>query len=105
MSEVALVVIQPVQPDRYEEAKAALGAIVEAVHANDEGCLLYALHGVPGDRSRLIMIEKWASQEALEAHIAQPHVARLADIDALDGPGEVNVVESLGYGDPAKAAL
>ena len=105
MSEVALVVVQPVDPDRYDEATNALGAIVEAVHANDDGCLLYALHGVPGDRSRVVLVEKWASQEALDAHIAQPHVAALADIQALDGPGEVIVLETLGYGEPVKGAL
>jgi quinol monooxygenase YgiN len=105
MSEVVLVVTQRVHPERYEEAKAALGAMVEAVHANDEGCVLYALHDIPGDRTRLVCLEKWSSQEALEAHAARPHVAALTDVEALDGPPEVTVLQPLGYGDPVKGTL
>lgn len=105
MSEVVLVVTQRVHPDRYEEAERALGAMVEAVHASDDGCLLYALHGVAGDRTRLVAVEKWASQHDLEAHAAKAHVTRLADVEALDGPPEVTVLAPLGYGDPAKGTL
>jgi quinol monooxygenase YgiN len=105
MSEVVLLVTQRVHPDRYEEAQRALGEMVQAVHAHDDGCLLYALHAVPGDRTRLVCVEKWASQDDLEAHAAQAHVTRLADVPALDGPPEVTVLAPLSCGDPAKGAL
>lgn len=104
-AEVVLVVTQRVHPDRYEEARAALAAMVQAVHERDQGCELYALHGVVGDRSRLIVIERWASQAALEAHAGRPHVAALADVAALDGPPEVTVLEPLRVGDPRKGSL
>ena len=105
MSEVVLVVTQKVLPDRVEEARAALREAIEAVHARDEGCELYALYAVPDDPARLVMLEKWTSQEALQAHARKPHIVALAGVEALDGPPEVVVLEPLGYGDAAKGRL
>lgn len=103
--EVVLLVTQRVHPDRHQEARAALAEMVQAVHARDEGCRLYALHGVAGDPSRLIMIERWASRAALEAHAGRPHVAALAHVEALDGPPEITVLEPLTVGDPVKGSV
>jgi quinol monooxygenase YgiN len=44
------------------------------VHAHDDGCLLYALN--EGD-DRLVMVEKWASAEALDEHSRGPALAEL----------------------------
>ena len=57
----------------YEEA-------IARVHAEDEGCELYALHE---DAESLVMIEKWTSAEALQSH---GRGAALADMrPKLDG--------------------
>ena len=100
-----LVVTQRVHPERYDEARAALAKMMQATHERDEGCHLYALHAVAGDKSRLVVIERWASKAALKAHARQPHVAALADVEALDGLPEVTVLEPLNVGDLAKGAL
>lgn len=51
------------------------------VHAHDEGCELYALH--EGD-DRLVMIEKWSSEQALETRGAgeaiRPHAAAAGQV-------------------------
>ena len=61
-------------PGSRDTARAALQAALPDVHA-EEGCLLYALHDA-ADGS-LILIEKWASREHLEAHASGEPVARL----------------------------
>jgi quinol monooxygenase YgiN len=44
------------------------------VHKEDAGCELYALHE---GQDRLVMIEKWASEAALNAHLKAPALADL----------------------------
>jgi quinol monooxygenase YgiN len=58
---------------------AAFEKAIQRIHAEDAGCLLYALHEAP---DRLVMIEKWADQAALEAHSRGAGPAQLtADLD------------------------
>jgi quinol monooxygenase YgiN len=73
---VAVVVVATIRPlpEHREAVIAALEKAIAAVHADDEGCLLYALHEVD---DRLVFIEKWASQEALDAHSRGPALAGL----------------------------
>ncbi len=49
-------------PEHRAEVIAAFEAAMEKVHAEEGGCLLYALH--EGPDGRLVMIEKYASDEA-----------------------------------------
>jgi quinol monooxygenase YgiN len=64
MSIVLVATIVPV-PEHRAEVIAAFEAVITRVHAEDVGCELYALHEAD---DRLVMIEKWASQDALDAH-------------------------------------
>lgn len=70
---VVVVTIIPV-PEHRSEVIAALERAITLAHAEDEGCLLYALH--EGD-DRLVEIEKWSGPEALDAHLRGPAVAQL----------------------------
>jgi quinol monooxygenase YgiN len=78
-------------PDGRADVVAAFEAAVARVHVEDEGCELYALH--EGD-DRLVMIEKWTSPEALDAHARGPALVELNG--RLDGllvrPTEVRVL-------------
>ena len=74
MPVVVVATIRPL-PDRRAEVIAAIEATIAQVHAEDDGCLLYALHEGP---DRLVMIEKWESADALKAHAASPHMAAYA---------------------------
>lgn len=57
------------------------------------GCLLYALHKTAGATGEFVMIERWASQEALATHIQGGSVQEIIGVlgDLLAGPPEVRV--------------
>src|SRR6266542_4114699 len=58
---VVVATIRPL-PEHRAEVIAAMEKAIADVHAHDDGCVLYALH--EGD-DRLVMVEKWASADAL----------------------------------------
>lgn len=70
----------------------------------EDGCELYALHEAD---DRLIMIERWASQEALDTHSKGAALAGLNPRLAgkVAGPPEVIVLQAVPAGDPAKGQL
>ncbi|MET8683130.1 putative quinol monooxygenase [Streptomyces sp. NPDC004732] len=74
MSQPIQLVIQiTTQPGRGKEQTAAYERIAPLVRAED-GCLQYDLHQVSGEPDRFVLIERWASQEALDAHDVTPHM-------------------------------
>lgn len=42
------------------------------------GCLQYDLHAVVDAPDRFVVVEQWASREALDAHLASAHMATYA---------------------------
>lgn len=64
------------QPDHRDAVLDALSAMLAPTRA-EAGCRQYDLHVDHADPNRLVMIERWDSQAALDAHIASPHMARL----------------------------
>ncbi len=81
----------------------AIRLAIPKVHAED-GCELYALHQAD---DRVMMIEKWASREALGAHSQGAALAALRSQLAgkIAGPAEVIVLEAVSAGDPGKGQL
>jgi len=73
------------------------------VHAED-GCELYALHRA---EDRLVMIEKWASPEALSTHSRGPALAAMNPQLAgkVTARPEVIVLQAVPAGDPPKGEL
>lgn len=102
MSVVVVAIIRPLAEHR-EEVIAAFKDTIELVHGED-GCELYSLNEAP---DRLIMIEKWASAEALAAHSKGANLAALNPKLAgkVDGRPEVIVLQQVPAGDEAKGAL
>jgi quinol monooxygenase YgiN len=102
VSVVVVATIIPL-PEHRDEAIAAYIGIIAKVHAED-GCELYALHQA---EDRLMMIEKWASREALGAHSRGAALAELRSQLAgkLTGPAEVIVLQAVPAGDPPKGQL
>lgn len=92
-------------PEHRAEAIAAFAAAMEKVHAEEDGCLLYALH--EGPDGRLVMIEKYASDEAVAAHRSGAGLAAL--IKNLDGkmsaPMDVQILSPHPAGSAQKGAL
>jgi quinol monooxygenase YgiN len=102
MSVVVVATIKPL-PEHADAVVAAFTEVIPHVHEED-GCELYALHQT-GDR--LIMVEKWASPEALEVHSKGANLAALNPKLAgkVAGPPEVIVARAVPAGDPAKGQL
>jgi quinol monooxygenase YgiN len=102
MSVVVVATIRPVAEHR-DEVIAAFKEAVEQVHGED-GCELYSLNEAP---DRIIMIEKWASPEALAVHSKGANLASLNPKlrGKVQGPPEVIVLQQVPAGDPAKGAL
>ncbi len=65
-----------VQPGKEEELVAAMTAVVGPTRA-EEGCLEYHLYRSPEVPTRFLMIERWASPQALAAHLETPHIKAL----------------------------
>jgi quinol monooxygenase YgiN len=92
-------------PEHREEAIAAFEAAIEKVHTEEDGCELYALH--EGPDGRLVMIEKYASDEAFAVHRAGGGLAGLVESlkGKLSAPMDVQVLTPRPAGSPAKGAL
>jgi quinol monooxygenase YgiN len=73
MSVVVVATIYPL-PEHRDEVVSLYKAAIARVHAEDEGCELYALHE---DEDSLVMVEKWTSSEALRAHGAGAALAEM----------------------------
>jgi quinol monooxygenase YgiN len=102
MSIVIVATIVPL-PEYRDEVIAAFKETIGRVH-DEDGCELYSLNEAP---DRLIMIEKWASPEALAGHSKGVNLAALNPKLAgkLSAPTDVIVLQQVPAGDPAKGAL
>jgi quinol monooxygenase YgiN len=102
MSVVVVATIVPLAEHR-DEVIAAFKETIEQVHSED-GCELYTLNEAP---DRLIMIEKWASPDALRVHSKGAALAALNPKLAgkVAAAPEVIVLQQVPAGDPAKGAL
>lgn len=102
MSVVVVATIVPL-PEHREEVIAAFKETIERVH-DEDGCELYSLNEAP---DRLIMIEKWASPEALANHSRGVNLATLNPklTGKVSAAPEVIVLQQVPAGDPAKGAL
>ncbi len=102
MSVVVVATITPAE-GQLEAVKEALLAAIPQVH-DEPGCELYALHE---DGDRLVMIERWASVEDLDAHGRGPALKALGAAigDKLAAPLDVRRMSAVPAGDPAKGAL
>lgn len=61
-------------PAKRDEAIAAALVVMEATRVED-GCEAYTFSADLADPGRLHVTEQWASQEAVDAHMASAHLA------------------------------
>lgn len=103
MSVVVIATIHPV-PEHRREVIDAFEAAVARVHVEDEGCLLYARHDAD---DCLVMIEKWVSAEALDAHGRGPALVELGTrlVGKTIGDTEVQKMRALPAGTAEQGAL
>jgi quinol monooxygenase YgiN len=102
---VSVVVVATITPSEgnYGEVRQILLDAIPQVH-EEAGCELYSLHE---DGERFVMIERWASAEALDAH-SNGEVLRDAGralAGKLAGKLDVRSLSAVPAGLPAKGAL
>ena len=104
MAIIVVATVFPV-PEHREQVIAAFEAAIEKVHAEEDGCELYALN--EGPDGRLVMIEKYTSDEAVTAHRAAAGLAALReDLNGkLSAPMDLQVLTPHPAGSPVKGAL
>jgi quinol monooxygenase YgiN len=104
MSAVIIVATAFPMPEHRAEVIAAFEAAIARVHDEETGCELYALHE---GRDRLVMIEKYVSQDAVAEHIKGAGLAglRAALEGKLSAPMDVQTLVPHPAGTPAKGAL
>ena len=108
MSEIVGVVHVRAAEGRADEVVAAFTTCIEKTH-EEEGCLAYALHRDTADPNHFVLVERWRSQEDLDAHMTQPYVADL--FAAAGAPGvlaaapELALLAPMGVGTAAKGSL
>jgi len=91
---VAIITAHPGQRGRILEA---FQANVPAVHA-EAGCIEYGATidaaGMSASPDTFVVVEKWASLEALQAHAVAPHMkAYAAGMKALTAARMIHVLE------------
>lgn len=71
------------KPGKEEDLRAALLALVEPTR-KEEGCVEYDLHVSTDSPGAFVFYENWTSREALDRHLASPHLERFkARMDEL----------------------
>ena len=67
---IAELRIKPGTADKaFAEARKAVAATVE-----EDGCIFYDMHQSVTDPTKLVVVERWASREALSRHMETPHL-------------------------------
>jgi len=92
MSQPLLTVVAEMQAKSGQEEKlrAALLACIEPTR-KEEGCVQYDLHESTAQPGHFVFYENWTSREALDRHLATPHLellkAQLPEL--LDGNARI----------------
>lgn len=102
MPEVVLIAEMEFEAGREDEGLAVLEELCAATHANDAGCLTYALYRQTDQPTRAVMVEKWESAEALKAHGESPHILEFRKWDGFAKPSTLKFYDASGYGEPDK---
>jgi quinol monooxygenase YgiN len=85
-NDIRVVAFLKVRPDAKDAMETAVRACVSASR-DEEGCLMYAGHWDQSDPNRLVFVEHWTSQAALDEHMTTPHFKTLIEAigDLVEG--------------------
>lgn len=106
MSEIVVVGSLKARSGQEDATREALSGLVAPTHAED-GCILYSLHQGVADKTRFAFVERWESQEKLDAHLGSDHIAAvLARADELlSEPPDIVAYTALPQGEEHKGSL
>lgn len=92
MSKICLLAEFVLKPGSLEELMPVLKDLVNGSRAED-GNISYDLAHDPKNPDRLIVIEKWISDKAIEEHNASPHFQNF--LKAVEGKTEKQAISTL----------
>ena len=77
--------------------EAAMQELAAEVRAAEPGCLLYEVYKKEGSDIEYVVLERYASREAMEAHAQSAHFQRMMPRLAplLGGPLDIEVLEPI----------
>ena len=102
---VTVIATFTLKPEQEDEALEILKGVVAASHGED-GCLLYTLHRASNKPHTWSIVEKWRSQEDLDAHFKMPHMQPMANaVEMLAEPPTILFSEPVAVGDESKGSL
>jgi quinol monooxygenase YgiN len=95
-NDIRVVAFLKVKPDTKQAMEAAVRACASASR-DEEGCLMYAGHWDQSDERRLVFVEHWTSQAALDEHMTTAHFhAFVAAIGSLlEGEPEIIILHEI----------
>jgi quinol monooxygenase YgiN len=104
MSPTVIVATARPKPEHRAAVIAVFEEVIPQVHAEDTGCELYALHEAD---DRLLMIEKWADDDAVAGHVRSAGFAKLQAglAGKLEGELEVQLLHPHPAGTPEQGSL
>jgi len=103
--QVTVIATVKVKPEDQDRALKILEGVIAASHG-EEGCVKYTLHRAKNEPGAFSIVEVWRSQEDLEAHFSEPHMAAIAEaFEMLSEPPKILFSEPVSVGDPAKGTL
>jgi quinol monooxygenase YgiN len=95
-NDIRVVAFLKIKRDGKQAVEAAVRACATASRG-EEGCLMYAGHWDQSDENRLVFVEHWTSQAALDEHMTTPHFhAFIAAISShLEGEPEILILHEI----------
>ncbi|MEU9131070.1 putative quinol monooxygenase [Kitasatospora sp. NPDC048540] len=106
MTEVTVVGRAVAKPGKRDQVERLLRAVISPTH-EEEGSLHYSMHQGIDDPDTFVAVERWTSAEALEQHLATPHLQHLAEQigDLLAQPLDISTFSQLHEGGSDKGVL
>lgn len=75
---VTIVATMKARPEKVGEARELLLSLIEPTRA-ESGCIGYTFHQDASDPGSFMFYETWTSRQALDEHLATPHMKNLLD--------------------------
>ncbi len=105
MADVVVVATMKAGEGNADTVLEAIKEVAGETHA-EEGCITYAVHQGAHDPNTLVLVERWRSQEDLDAHFRQPYVMALGEQPSLLAePPEIHFLRVVPAGHAEKGVL
>jgi quinol monooxygenase YgiN len=93
---IKIIAVNHIKPESAKTAEGLFREII-AETRKEEGCIEYRVFTDPKNPELYTYIEEWASQEALDRHVASPHFKRIIPLinDLSSAPMNIQMLKEL----------